>query len=180
MDPSLNGYDAQRGCRLSTATCSSGWRAARRALGRRRQSGPIWPRQRAAATSPSRVIAPRKTKKSAPQLDGLSAGLFPNHGHSALLRRPRVQERDGAGAPKVADRQRGVREALRTPPVTCSENTWRSAAGDAVKLDREIVGIVRDSKYGGLRETGRALYLCALRTEREAGTHDVLRPRSAQ
>jgi predicted permease len=60
-------------------------------------------------------------------------------------------ERDGAGAPKVAIVNQAFAKKYASGGNLLGKH-FAFGGGDKVKLDGEIVGIVRNSKYGNLRE----------------------------
>ena len=90
--------------------------------------------------------------------DALTPDYFRTMGTPMIAGRE-FTERDSAGAPKVAI----VNQAFAKRYASAGNLLGKHLAfggGDKVKLDWEIVGIVRDSKYGNLREQADTIYLC--------------------
>ena len=84
---------------------------------------------------------------------------------------------DRAGAPKVADRQRGVRAALhrRTAPAIGT----RVMRGGAIRRSSStptIVGVVKDANYSNMREPMPPVYYSVAAQSPPAAQHELLRP----
>ncbi|MBZ5590927.1 MAG: ABC transporter permease [Acidobacteriia bacterium] len=149
VDPSLNGYDAPRGWvfyrelqqRLAVLP---GVRSVGGAF-----LGPFGSGRRAGNITVEGYRAKEDEYVGASE-DALSADYFRTMGIPVIVGRE-FTDRDGAGTPKVAI----VNQAFVKSYANGGNLIGRHLAfggGDKVKLDREIVGIVRDIKYGGLRE----------------------------
>jgi predicted permease len=75
---------------------------------------------------------------------------------------------DGPGAPKVAIvNETFVRHFL--PGTSNALGHRLTLGGGTVKLDTEIVGVVKDAKYTSMRETPRAMLYLAYRQSRHVG-----------
>jgi predicted permease len=153
VDPSLNGYDIARG------------RVFYRELQQRLAAlpgvgsvggaflGPFGQGRRAGNITVEGYRAKEDEYVGASD-DALTPDYFRTMGTSLIAGRE-FTERDGAGAPKVAI----VNQAFAKHYAKAGNLLGKHLAfggGDKIKLDREIVGIVRDSKYGSLREQADA------------------------
>jgi len=149
VDPSLNGYDAPRGWAFyrelqQRLVALPGVHSVGGAF-----LGPFGSGRRAGNITVEGYRAKEDEYVGASQ-DALSADYFRTMGIPVIAGRE-FTDRDGAGTPKVAI----VNQAFVKSYANGANLIGRHLAfggGDKIQLDREIVGIVRDSKYGGLRE----------------------------
>jgi predicted permease len=149
VDPSLNGYDVARGRVFyrelqQRLAALPGVRSVGGAF-----LGPFGSGRRAGNITVEGYRAKEDEYVGASQ-DALTPDYFRTMG-TPLIAGREFTERDGAGAPKVAI----VNQAFAKRYASAGNLLGKRlafGAGDKVKLDWEIVGIVRDSKYGNLRE----------------------------
>ena len=149
VDPSLNGYDMARGIAFyrelqQRLAAVPGVRSVGGAF-----LGPFGQGRRAGNITLEGYRAKEDEYVGASQ-DALTPDYFRTMG-TPLIAGHEFTERDGAGAPKVAI----VNQAFAKQYAKAGNLLGKHLAfggGDKIQLDREIVGIVRDSKYGSLRE----------------------------
>jgi predicted permease len=150
VDPSLNGYDAARGWAFyrelqQRLTLLPGVRAVGSA-----SAGPFGGSERGSNITVEGYQAKEDEDVGASR-DGVSPDYFRTIG-VPLVEGREFTERDGTGAPKVAV----VNETF-VKKYFAGRNAMGMhlafGGGDKVVLDREIVGVARDSKHDGLRET---------------------------
>jgi len=149
VDPSLNGYDAQRGwafyrdLQLRLAALNGVSSAGGASL------GPFGGGGRSGNITVEGYHAREEEEAGASQ-DGITPDYFRTMGIPLIAGRE-FTDRDAAGAPKVVI----VNETFAKLYARGQNLIGKHLAfgsGNKVVLDREIVGVVRDSKYGGLRE----------------------------
>src|SRR5271169_6424880 len=149
VDPSLNGYDIARGRVFyrelqQRLAALPGVRSVGGAF-----LGPFGSGRRAGNITVEGYRAKEDEYLGASE-DALTPDYFRTMGISMIAGRE-FTERDSAGAPKVAI----VNQAFAKRYASAGNLLGKHlafGAGDKVKLEWEIVGIVRDSKYGNLRE----------------------------
>ena len=149
IDASLNGYEAQRGWALyhevrERLAALPGVRSAGGA-----NLGPFGHNNRGGNITVE-GYQPKPDEYVGAAQDGLTPDYFRTMGIRLLAGRE-FTDRDAAGAPKVVM----VNEAFVQRYAGGSNLIGRHlafGAGNRIVLDREIVGIVRDSKYNNLRE----------------------------
>ncbi|HVP45444.1 MAG TPA: ABC transporter permease [Bryobacteraceae bacterium] len=149
VDPSLNGYEPARGWAFyrelqQRLAALPGVRAVGGAF-----LGPFGHGRRAGNITVEGYRAKEDEYVGASQ-DGLSANYFRTLGIPVIAGRE-FTERDGAGTPRVAIvNETFVKRYAKSGNVIGRRMAF--GGGDKVQLDREIVGVVRDSKYSSLRE----------------------------
>ena len=149
VDPGLNGYDIGRGrAFFSELQQRLAALPAVRSVGGAR-SGPFGNSLRASNITIEGYRAKEEEEVGASR-EGLSADYFRTMGIPVIAGRE-FTERDGTGAPKVAIVNQAFAKKYASGGNLLGKH-FAFGGGDKVKLDGEIVGIVRNSKYGNLRE----------------------------
>jgi putative ABC transport system permease protein len=149
VDPSLNGYDMARGLAFyrelqQRLAALPGVRSVGGAF-----LGPFGQGRRGGNITLEGYRAKEDEYVGASE-DALTPDYFRTMG-TPLIAGREFTERDGAGGPKVAV----VNQAFAKQYAKAGSLLGKHLAfggGDRIQLDWEIVGIVRDSKYGSLRE----------------------------
>jgi predicted permease len=149
VDPSLNGYDIARGRVFyrelqQRLAALPGVRSVGGAF-----LGPFGSGRRGGNITVEGYRAKEDEYVGASQ-DALTPDYFRTMGTSMIAGRE-FTERDSAGAPKVAIVNQAFAKRYASAGSLLGKHLAFSG-GDKVKLEWEIVGIVRDSKYGNLRE----------------------------
>jgi predicted permease len=152
VDPSLNGYDAPRGFSFyrdlqQRLAVMPGVRAVGAAT-----MGPFGHSNRSGNITIEGYRA-KEDEEVGAQQDGLAADYFRTMGIPLVAGRE-FSDHDITGAPKVVI----VNEAFVKRYAAAGNLLGKHLAfggGKSVKLDREIVGIVRDSRYNSLREQAK-------------------------
>ncbi len=150
IEPSLNGYDATRGWTFyrelqQRLALLPGVRSVASA-----SAGPFGNSERSGNITVEGYPAKQDEEVGASQ-DGVSPDYFRTIGVPLVAGRE-FTERDGTGAPKVVVvNETFVKTYFAGRDAMGSHLAF--GGGAKIVLDREIVGVVRDSKHDGLRET---------------------------
>ena len=163
IDPRLNGYDNARGFSLfhdlqQRLALLPGIRSVGAA-----NLGPFGAATVVAALQ-SKGIAPKKTREVRAQEDAVSSAYFRTLKIPLIAGRD-FSDRDDAGAPKVIL----VNQTFVTRYVPDGSPIGKHVAfgNGNVPLDRQIIGVVRDSKHANLREKAEPfLYMPYVQDER--------------
>ncbi|HKW96971.1 MAG TPA: ABC transporter permease [Bryobacteraceae bacterium] len=149
VDPSLSGYDATRGWEF--------YRELRQrvaALPRARSvgaanGGPFGGNSRSGNITVEGYRA-KEDEDTGASFDAITPDYFRTMGIPLIAGRE-FTDRDDAGAPKVVMVNQAFVKRY-SPGSNVLGKHLAFGGGNNMKLDREVVGIVRDSKYGSLRE----------------------------
>ena len=97
--------------------------------------------------------------------NGISPGYFRTLGIPLMSGRE-FTAADAAGAPKVVDRQRGVREEVQPR----ARGGRQANVGRLFELDMEIVGVVQNANYSEVRQAPPPIFFMPYRQDKRIGS----------